>query len=61
MRLLLLIAVIALFVDAFFFSGAYTQGAYAQVKYAADQFVSLIGDAVGFGPDQESANQPTQI
>jgi hypothetical protein len=61
LRLLLLIAVIALFLDAFFYSGAYTQGAYAQVKYAADQFVSLIGDAVGFGPDQESAIRPTQI
>ena len=61
LRLLLLIAVIVLFVDAFFYSGAYTQGAYAQVKLAADQLVSLIGDAVSFGPNQESAIQPTRI
>jgi hypothetical protein len=61
LRLLLLIAVIVLFVDAFFYSGAYTQAAYAQVIHAADQLVSLIGEAVSFGPDQESANQPTQI
>ena len=61
MRIVLLIAVIVLFVDAFFYSGAYTQGAYAKVKYAADQVVSLIGDAVDFGPGQESANRPTQI
>lgn len=61
MRLLLLIAVIVLLVDAFFYGGAYTQAAYAQVIHAADQLVSLIGDAVSFGSDQESANQPTRI
>ena len=61
MRLLLLIAAIVLLVDAFFYGGAYTQAAYAQVIHAADQLVSLIGDAVSFGPDQESANQPTRL
>ena len=59
MRLVLLIAVIALLVDVFLFGAAYTQGAYAQLKYAADQVVSLIGDVVGFGPHQEGARHPT--
>lgn len=60
MRLILLIAVIALFVDAFFYSGAYTQAAYAQMTYAADQLVSLIGETVSFGPGQESSIPVTQ-
>jgi hypothetical protein len=55
LRLLLLIAVIALFVDAFFYSGAYTQSAYKQVSVTAQHLVDLIGEAVQTGPDRESS------
>lgn len=46
LRVLLLVLVIALLVDALLYSGAFTQSIYAFVKTAADQFVALIGDAV---------------
>lgn len=51
MRILLVIIVIVLFVDAFFFSGAYTQSAYNSLKAAADEFVAFISDVVEYGPE----------
>ena len=51
MRLLLLLLVVALFVDAFFYSGTYTQSAYKQVTVAAEQLVDVIGGAVEVNPE----------
>jgi hypothetical protein len=60
LRLLLVIAVMALFVDAFYYSGAHTQSALRQVTLAANELASLIGDAVQIGPDRESETQTRQ-
>ena len=53
MRILLVIIVIALFVDAFFFSGAYTQSAYENLKVAADEVVAFVSDTVDYGSESE--------
>ena len=45
MRLLLLIAVIALVVDALYYSGAYTQSAFKQLSLATEQFRAPIGES----------------
>lgn len=60
-RLILLIAVLALFVDAFFYSGGYTQSVYRQVLIAADHLVAFIGDAVDTGPDRDSSTRTIQL
>ena len=44
MRLILLLAVIALAVDAFYYSGAYTQAVVRQVVSTAQQIQSRVGD-----------------
>ncbi len=44
MRLLLLIAVVALVVDALYFSGAYTQSTFQQLSMAAEQLRAQIGE-----------------
>ena len=46
LRVVLLILVIAVLADAVLYSGAFTQMLYGFIKMAADQFVSMIGDAV---------------
>jgi len=53
-RLLLLIAVIALFVDALFYSGNYTQSAFKQVTVAAEHVVDAIEEAVEVKPEAEA-------
>lgn len=54
MRLLLLVAVVALFVDALFYSGRFTQSAYTNVTVAAEQLVDVIAGAVKVGPEREA-------
>jgi hypothetical protein len=61
LRLVLLIAVLALFVDAFFYSGGYTQSVYRQVLIAADHLVALIAGAVDTGPDRDSSTPTMQL
>ena len=47
MRLLLLIAVVALVVDALYFSGAYTPSTFKQLSMAAEQLRAQIGEPDG--------------
>lgn len=56
MRLILLIAVIALAVDAFFYSGAYTQAVVRQVVSTAEQIQNRVGD--GSAPTDAKPAEP---
>ena len=56
LRIILFIAVIALFIDAYFYSGAYTQATFVHVARAGEQLVGYISDTVTIGPNGSGTN-----
>jgi hypothetical protein len=55
LRIILFIAVVALFIDAYFYSGAFTQAVFFHVARAGEQFVAYISDTVVVIPNGDGA------
>jgi hypothetical protein len=61
LRLILVIAVIALGVDALYHNGAYTQSAFKQASILTEQFRDRLDDTPRTGSDRETATTTKQL